>query len=129
VRDEEKMISNPDCSRNGSKNAREIETMEFENRHGGGIALRFTGLRDPYSPHLAPSRTSRRMRSSQQGPRWVFASLEELGYLQPVEEFDGAWGKMALCPTIFSHLIQSSLSTGETEQPIPDSAQEDLTRC
>jgi adenylylsulfate kinase len=56
-----------------------------------GEIPQFTGVSDPYEPPAAPEL---HIKTSEEGPhesaRRVIAKLEELGYLQPVREFDRA---------------------------------------
>jgi adenylylsulfate kinase len=56
-----------------------------------GEIPQFTGVSDPYEPPAAPEL---HIKTSEEGPhesaRRVIAKLEELGYLQPVWEFDRA---------------------------------------
>jgi adenylylsulfate kinase len=56
-----------------------------------GEIPQFTGVSDPYEPPAAPEL---HIKTSEEGPhesaRRVIAKLEELGYLQPVGEFDRA---------------------------------------
>ena len=56
-----------------------------------GEISQFTGVSDPYEPPAAPEL---HIKTSEEGPhesaRRVIAKLEELGYLQPVREFDRA---------------------------------------
>jgi len=54
-----------------------------------GEILQFTGVSDPYEPPTAPELT---LRTNEEDPedsaKKVIAKLEELGYLQLVEEYD-----------------------------------------
>ncbi len=60
----------------------------YKKAYSGEIP-QFTGVSDPYEPPSAPELT---LRTNEEDPedsaKKVIAKLEELGYLQPVEEYD-----------------------------------------
>ena len=60
----------------------------YKKAYSGEIP-QFTGVSDPYEPPTAPELT---LRTNEEDPedsaKKVIAKLEELGYLQPVEEYD-----------------------------------------